>query len=267
MQSYKTLLAEVLHSGEERSDRTGTGVRSLFSRSLSADLRQGFPLLTTKSVHFKSVAYELLWFLRADTSARWLEDRNVTIWSEWGDPQTRYMGPIYGVQWRKWRTPDRAEGIDQLQEVIAEIKRNPQSRRLVVSAWNPAELHKMALPPCHAMFQFHVSARGELSCSVFQRSADIFLGVPFNIASYALLTHMVAHICGLGVGAVTIFFGDLHLYANHVEQARELLAREPRDLPVLKIRRPVKDLDSFVYDDFVLGGYTPHPPIKAPVAI
>lgn len=261
---YEDLLRDVLENGTPKSDRTGTGTRSVFGRQIRFDLSEGFPLITTKRVHFRSVAYELLWFLRGDGNIRWLADNGVTIWDEWAD-ENGELGPVYGKQWRHWAKADGGE-VDQMQWLVDEIKRNPDSRRLVISAWNVAELPQMALMPCHSLFQFYV-VDGKLSCQLYQRSGDIFLGVPFNIASYALLTHMVAQATGLGVGDFVHTLGDAHLYSNHYEQAREQLAREPRPLPKLRLNPAVTDLFAFAYDDIEILGYEPHPPIKAPVAV
>jgi thymidylate synthase len=262
-QPYLDLLAEVLADGVERDDRTGTGTRGVFGRQLRFDLARGFPLLTTKKVHFKSVAVELLWFLRGDTNVRWLQDRGVSIWNEWADADGE-LGPVYGRQWRSWASPD-GRVIDQMARLIDGLKTNPNSRRHVVSAWNPADVDDMALPPCHCLFQFFV-AEGRLSCQLYQRSADIFLGVPFNIASYALLTHMVAQVVGLEVGAFVHTFADAHLYLNHIEQAKEQLTRAPLPPPTLKLA-PKTDLFAFDYEDIVLEGYAAHPAIKAPIAV
>ena len=253
----------------QRDDRTGTGTLGLFGRQIRFDLARGFPLLTTKKLHLKSIVLELLWFLRGDTNARWLQERGVRIWDEWADPETGELGPVYGKQWRSWAAPD-GRVIDQIANVVAQIKANPNSRRLIVSAWNPADVDVMALPPCHCLFQFHVAPDGEgggrLSCQLYQRSADIFLGVPFNIASYALLTMMVAQATGLKPGDFVHSFGDAHLYLNHVEQAREQLTRSPRPFPTMLIA-PRPDLFSYQYEDFRLEGYDPHPHIKAAVAV
>jgi len=264
MRAYLELLREVLEHGNPKGDRTGTGTRSLFGRQLRFDLEAGFPLLTTKKLHWKSIVYELLWFLRGETNIAYLKQHGVGIWDEWADAQGE-LGPIYGRQWRAWATAD-GTSIDQLARVLAEIKRNPDSRRLVVSAWNVGELAQMALQPCHALFQFYV-ADGRLSCQLYQRSADIFLGVPFNIASYALLTHMVAQECGLGVGDFVHTLGDVHLYDNHLEQAREQLQRTPRPLPRLRLNPEVRSVLDFHYADVALEGYDPYPSIKAPVAV
>src|SRR5579859_7904799 len=300
MRQYLDLMERVLSEGVEKRDRTGVGTKSIFGHQLRFDLQRGFPLVTTKKLHVKSIIYELLWFLRGDTNVKYLNDHGVTIWDEWAD-ENGDLGPVYGKQWRNWvkasrgrKTSRPAEkqpalfdfgasneggliepagprvrskhGIDQIARVIAEIKRNPHSRRLIVSAWNVADIDSMALPPCHALFQFYVSD-GELSCQLYQRSADIFLGVPFNIASYALLTLMVAQVCGLKPGDFIHTFGDLHLYANHVDQAKEQLSREPRSSPQMKVNPAVKNIDQFKFEDFELVGYDPHPAIKAPIAV
>jgi thymidylate synthase len=264
MRTYLQLLDEVLHHGLDREDRTGVGTRGLFGRQMRFDLEQGFPLLTTKRVHLKSVIYELLWFLRGDTNIGWLRDRGITIWDEWAD-ESGDLGPVYGHQWRSWRTIDGST-IDQIAWVENEIRTNPLSRRLIVSAWNVGELQQMALPPCHLLFQFYV-AGDRLSCQLYQRSADIFLGVPFNIASYALLTMMMAKVTGLRPGEFVHTLGDVHLYRNHFDQAREQLSRHPRPLPRLHLQSNAKSVVDFDFDDFVLEGYDPHPPIKAPVAV
>ena len=264
MKAYLDLLRLVLAEGRPKTDRTGTGTRSIFGAQARFPLRETFPLLTTKKVHFKSVAYELLWFLRGETNVRWLQDRGVTIWNEWADAEGN-LGRVYGAQWRDWRTPDGGS-IDQIARVVAQIRERPDSRRHLVTAWNPGEVESMALPPCHTLFQFFV-LDGELSCQLYQRSADLFLGVPFNIASYALLTCMVAQVCGLRPGDFVHTFGDLHLYDNHLEQARTQLAREPRPLPRLALNPKVRELDAFTYEDFQLLDYDPHPPIKAPIAV
>ena len=262
---YETFLRHVRDTGIEKADRTGTGTRSVFGYQMRFDLQQGFPLVTTKKVHLKSIIYELLWFLRGDGNARWLQERGVTIWDEWADPETGDLGPVYGVQWRSWPTPDGGH-IDQIAQVLQQIKANPDSRRLIVSSWNVAELDKMALMPCHAFFQFYV-AGGKLSCQLYQRSADIFLGVPFNIASYALLTHMVAQQCDLQVGEFIWTGGDCHIYSNHHEQVELQLSREPRPYPQLHIQRKPADIFGYAFEDFEVSGYDPHPAIKAPVAV
>ena len=264
MQQYLTLLRDVLDNGTDRPDRTGTGTRSVFGRQIRSDLAQGFPLLTTKKLHIKSIVYELLWFLRGDTNVRWLQEHGVKIWDEWAD-ENGDLGPVYGSQWRSWPAPDGGT-IDQISNVIEMIRKTPDSRRLIVSAWNPAEVDKMALPPCHCLFQFYV-ANGKLSCQLYQRSADVFLGVPFNIASYALLTMMVAQVTGLKPGDFVHSFGDTHLYLNHIDQARLQLTRPTRPLPTMTINPDVKDIFSFRYEDFTLENYDPHPHIKAEVAV
>ena len=303
MIQYLDLLRHVLEHGKFKADRTGTGTYSVFGAQTRFDLCDGFPALTTKKLHLKSIIYELLWFLRGETNVRWLQEHGVTIWNEWADPETGELGPVYGKQWRHWVKRSRTRpatnfeksqpalfdlnefiaepvaavsvgarvrrgewGVDQIEEVIRQIKNNPDSRRLIVSAWNVADIDGMALPPCHCLFQFYVS-EGELSCQLYQRSADIFLGVPFNIASYALLTMMVAQVCGLKPGAFVHTFGDLHLYANHVEQAKLQLSREPRPLPQMKLNPAVKDIHDFKFEDFELVNYDPHPGIKAPIAV
>src|SRR5690349_14154509 len=264
MQSYLDLVQRILDEGVEKSDRTGTGTLSVFGHQMRFDLAAGFPLVTTKKIHTRSVFAELLWFLRGDTNVKYLNERGVTIWDEWAD-ENGDLGRIYGAQWTDWRTAD-GESINQIDRVIADIKAKPDSRRLIVSAWNVGELDRMALPPCHTLFQFFVQD-GELSCQLYQRSADLFLGVPFNIASYALLTMMVAQVCGLKPGDFVHTFGDLHLYSNHLEQAKLQLSLEPRPLPLMKLNPKVKHIDRFKYEDFELIGYDPHPPIKAPVAV
>jgi len=264
MKQYHDLMRHVLEHGVDKSDRTGVGTRSVFGYQMRFNLGEGFPLVTTKKVHWKSVVYELLWFLLGETNIRYLRENGVTIWDEWADPEGE-LGPIYGKQWRSWEGAD-GQTIDQLAWVVEEIKRNPDSRRLVVSAWNVADLPKMALAPCHILFQFYV-AQGRLSCQLYQRSADIFLGVPFNIASYALLTLMVAQVTGLQPGEFVHTLGDAHLYHNHFEQARLQLSREPRPLPTVRLNPAVRDLFAFTYDDIELVGYHPHPRIPAPVAV
>lgn len=264
MQSYLDLLAEVRDHGEIRDDRTGTGTRSLFGRQLRFDLRSSFPLLTTKRVHLRSIIHELLWFLRGDTNIAYLKENGVRIWDEWAD-ENGDLGPVYGHQWRSWPTSDGGT-VDQIADVVERIRSDPYSRRLVVSAWNPADVPNMALPPCHALFQFYV-ARGELSCQLYQRSADLFLGVPFNIASYALLTLMVAQVTGLKPGDFVHTFGDVHLYANHLEQAAEQLSRAPRTPPRMILDPEVREIDDFRFEHFRLEGYEPHPTIRAPIAV
>jgi thymidylate synthase len=264
MRQYLNLLSRVLEEGVEKSDRTGTGTRSVFGHQMRFDLSEGFPLVTTKKCHLKSIIHELLWFLAGDTNTKYLKDNGVSIWDEWADDHGD-LGRVYGAQWRSWR---RADGttLDQISQVLGQIKSNPDSRRHIVVAYNPGEIEQMALPPCHAFFQFYV-AQGKLSCQLYQRSADVFLGVPFNIASYALLTMMMAQVTGLEVGEFVHTLGDAHLYLNHMEQAMTQLKREPRSKPLMKINPEIKDLFGFKYDDFELIGYDPHPAIKAPVAI
>ena len=264
MQQYLDLVQHILDSGAHKSDRTGTGTRSVFGHQMRFDLGAGFPLLTTKKLHLRSIIYELLWFLRGETNVKFLQENKVTIWDEWADANGD-LGPVYGYQWRSWPTAD-GRHIDQISNVIAEIKRNPDSRRLVVSAWNVGELDRMALQPCHALFQFYV-ADGKLSCQMYQRSADVFLGVPFNIASYALLTLMVAQVCNLQPGDFIHTLGDAHLYSNHLEQAREQLTREPRPLPTMTLNPEVTSIFDFKFSDFTLENYDPHPSIKAPIAV
>jgi thymidylate synthase len=264
MRQYLDLMERVLSEGVEKRDRTGVGTRSIFGHQLRFDLARGFPLVTTKKLHLKSIIYELLWFLRGDTNVKYLDDHGVTIWDDWAD-ENGDLGPVYGRQWRSWPTPDGGS-IDQMADVVDQIRRNPDSRRLIVTAWNPGENDRMALFPCHCLFQFYV-ADGALSCQLYQRSADVFLGVPFNIASYALLTLMVAQVTGLKPGAFIHSFGDTHLYLNHLEQARLQLTRSPRPLPTLRLNPAVKDLFAFRYEDFTLEGYEPHPHIKAAVAV
>ena len=263
-QQYLDLLAEVLERGARKSDRTGTGTLSVFGRQLRFGLDPGFPLLTTKKLHLKSIIYELLWFLRGDTNVKWLRERGVTIWDEWADAAGE-LGPVYGYQWRHWRTPEGRE-IDQIAAVVQSLRTRPDSRRHIVTAWNPADVDRMALPPCHALFQFYV-ADGRLSCQMYQRSADLFLGVPFNIASYALLTRMVAQVTGFTPGEFILALGDAHLYLNHREQAREQLGRAPRPFPRIRLNPDVRELLDFGYDDVTLEGYEPHPAIKAPIAV
>jgi thymidylate synthase len=264
MIQYLDLLRLVLENGKLKSDRTGTGTYCVFGAQARFPLADGFPLLTTKKLHLKSIIYELLWFLRGDTNIKYLNDHGVTIWDEWAD-QDGNLGRIYGAQWCDWRTPD-GRSINQIDQIIAQIKNNPDSRRLIVSAWNVGELEQMALPPCHSLFQFFVQD-GELSCQLYQRSADLFLGVPFNIASYALLAMMVAQVCDLKPGTFVHTFGDLHLYSNHIEQAKLQLTREPRPLPQMKLNPAIKDIHDFKYEDFQLENYDPHPGIKAPIAV
>jgi thymidylate synthase len=264
MKTYLDLLRHVLEHGATKGDRTGTGTRSVFGYQMRFDLAERFPLVTTKKIHTRSVIHELLWFLQGSTNTRYLRENGVTIWDEWADASGE-LGPVYGAQWRSWPTPGGGH-VDQLAQVLAELRRNPDSRRLVVSAWNVADIPKMALAPCHALFQFYV-ADGKLSCQLYQRSADIFLGVPFNIASYALLTLMVAQVSGLKPGEFVHTLGDAHLYLNHLEQAREQLAREPRPLPVVRLDPAVKDLFAFRFEHIAIEGYDPHPAIKAPIAV
>lgn len=264
MQQYLELLERVLTHGARKDDRTGTGTLSVFGHQMRFDLAQGFPLLTTKKLHLKSIIHELLWFLRGDTNVGYLRERGVTIWDEWADEHGD-LGPVYGAQWRAWAAAD-GRRIDQISRVVEDIKRNPDSRRLIVSAWNPADIERMALPPCHALFQFYV-ANGRLSCQLYQRSADIFLGVPFNIASYALLTMMIAHVTGLKYGEFVHTLGDAHLYSNHLDQTRLQLSRTPRAAPTMRLNPERTSLFEFEYDDFELLNYDPHPAIKAPVAV
>jgi len=264
MRPYLDLLQLILDTGVPQEDRTGVGTRSVFGHQMRFDLAQGFPLSTTKKLHLKSIVHELLWFLAGDTNVRYLNEHGVTIWDEWAD-ESGELGPVYGRQWRSWPSPDGGS-IDQIANVVSAIRRNPDSRRLIVSAWNPAEVDKMALPPCHCLFQFYV-AKGRLSCQLYQRSADAFLGVPFNIASYALLTLMVAHVTGLEAGEFIHTLGDAHLYLNHLEQARLQLSRPPRPLPRMRLNPATTDLFAFRYEDFSLEGYDPHPHIKAQVAV
>ena len=264
MRPYLDLLRHVLDHGTQKSDRTGTGTVSVFGAQLRFDLNAGFPLLTTKKVHLKSIIHELLWFLKGDTNVKYLQDNGVRIWDEWARPDGD-LGPVYGYQWRSWPAPD-GRHIDQIAQIIDMLKKNPDSRRIIVSAWNVADLDKMALMPCHAFFQFYV-ADGKLSCQLYQRSADMFLGVPFNIASYALLTLMVAQVCNLKPGDFVHTFGDTHVYNNHMTQVNEQLSRSPRALPVMKLNPAVKKIHDFKYEDFTLEGYDPHPLIKAPVAV
>jgi thymidylate synthase len=264
MQQYLDLMRHVLEHGNKKEDRTGTGTVSVFGYQMRFNLEEGFPLLTTKKVHLKSIIHELLWFLQGSTNIKYLKDNGVTIWDEWAD-ENGNLGPVYGYQWRNWPKPDGTH-IDQITQVVNSIKKNPDSRRLIVSAWNVADVDQMKLPPCHAFFQFYV-ADGKLSCQLYQRSADIFLGVPFNIASYALLTMMVAQVCGLKAGDFVHTLGDAHIYLNHLEQTREQLSREPRHLPTMRISPEVKDIFGFKFEDFTLENYDPHPAIKAPVAV
>ncbi len=264
MKQYLDLMRHVRQHGVFKPDRTGTGTYSVFGWQMRFDLADGFPVVTTKKLHLRSIIHELLWFLKGETNIRYLKENNVSIWDEWAD-QEGELGPVYGYQWRSWPAPD-GRRIDQIAELVAQIRDNPDSRRLIVSAWNPADIGRMALPPCHCLFQFYV-AEGRLSCQLYQRSADIFLGVPFNIASYALLTVMMAQIAGLVPGEFIHTFGDAHLYANHLEQADLQLARQPRGLPVMRLNPDVTDLFAFRYEDFTLQGYEPHPHIAAPVAV
>ena len=264
MKQYQDLLRKILEQGSYKSDRTGTGTYSIFGHQMRFDLSEGFPLLTTKKLHLRSIIYELLWFLQGDTNIRYLKDNGVSIWDEWAD-ENGDLGPVYGKQWRSWATPDGGS-VDQITQLIEQIRTNPDSRRLMVCAWNVGEIDKMALPPCHVLFQFYVN-NGEISCQLYQRSADVFLGVPFNIASYTLLLMMVAQVCGLKPKEFIHTLGDAHIYSNHVEQAKLQLTREPRPLPVMHINPDVKDIFSFHYEDFQLEGYDPHPHIKAEVAV
>ncbi|MBR5671228.1 MAG: thymidylate synthase [Bacteroidales bacterium] len=264
MKQYLDLLQHIKDHGVMKDDRTGTGTKSVFGYQMRFNLNDGFPLLTTKKVHLRSIIYELLWFISGSTNIKYLNDNKVTIWDEWAD-ENGELGPVYGHQWRSWPTPDGGH-IDQLSNLMEQIRRNPDSRRLIISAWNVAEVDKMALPPCHTLFQFYV-AEGRLSCQLYQRSADVFLGVPFNIASYALLTQMIAQCCDLQLGDFVHSFGDVHIYKNHFEQVDLQLSRTPRALPVMKINPDVKDIFSFKYEDFQLEGYDPWPAIKAPVAV
>ncbi len=264
MKAYLDLLQHILDKGVTKTDRTGTGTKSVFGYQMRFDLSEGFPLLTTKKLHTKSIIHELLWFLKGDNNINYLKENGVSIWDEWAD-ENGNLGPVYGVQWRSWNCAD-GRTIDQISNLIRQIKTKPDSRRLIVSAWNVADVDKMALPPCHTMFQFYV-AEGKLSCQLYQRSADVFLGVPFNIASYALLTHMIAQVCDLKVGDFVHTLGDAHLYLNHLEQTNLQLTREPRPLPTLKINPDVKDIFGFKYEDFQIENYNPHPGIKAPIAV
>jgi thymidylate synthase len=264
MRKYLDLLEHILENGVDKDDRTGVGTRSVFGYQFRFDLQEGFPLLTTKKLHLKSIIYELLWFLNGDTNIKYLQEHGVRIWNEWAD-EDGDLGPIYGKQWRSWPTPD-GEGIDQIKRAVDQIKQKPDSRRIIVSAWNVSDLDEMALNPCHALFQFYV-AKGKLSCQLYQRSADVFLGVPFNIASYALLTMMMAQVCDLEAGDFVHTFGDVHLYNNHFKQAKLQLTREPRSLPTMEINPHVHAIDEFKFEDFELKGYDPHPHIKAKVAV
>ena len=264
MRTYLDLLQHVMDNGTDRSDRTGTGTRAVFGHQMRFDLAQGFPLLTTKKLHLRSIIHELLWFIKGDTNIQYLRDHNVTIWDEWAD-ENGDLGPVYGKQWRRWQGADGSE-IDQLSDLVEMIKTNPDSRRLMLSAWNPADVPNMALPPCHCLFQFHV-ANGKLSCQLYQRSADIFLGVPFNIASYALLTHMIAHVCGLEVGDFVHSLGDAHIYHNHFDQVKTQLGREPGPLPQLVLHNPPDRLEDFTFEMFEITGYEAAPTIKAPIAV
>lgn len=264
MEQYHRLLRLVLEKGKFKSDRTGTGTYSIFGAQERFDLRESFPVVTTKKLHLRSIIHELLWFLKGDTNVGYLRDHKVTIWDEWADEKGD-LGRVYGAQWRDWRTPQGGH-IDQIAKIVEDIKKSPDSRRLIVSAWNPGEIDQMALAPCHALFQFYVQ-EGELSCQLYQRSADLFLGVPFNIASYALLTLMMAQVCGLKPGEFIHSFGDLHLYANHLDQAREQLARDFRPLPTMRLNPAIIRLEDFTFEDFTLEGYDPHPAIKAPISV
>ncbi|MFN3132895.1 thymidylate synthase [Roseibium sp.] len=264
MQQYHDLLSKILEDGIDRGDRTGTGTRSIFGHQMRFDLSEGFPLVTTKKLHLRSIIHELLWFVAGDTNIAYLKENGVKIWDDWAD-ENGDLGPVYGYQWRSWPAPD-GRSIDQISNVLEMIRKSPESRRLIVSAWNPALVDEMALPPCHALFQFYV-ADGKLSCQLYQRSADVFLGVPFNIASYALLTMMIAQVAGLKPGDFVHTLGDAHLYSNHFDQAREQLTRTPRALPEMKINPAVMDLFAFKYEDFELTGYDPHPHIAAPIAV
>ncbi len=267
MKAYLDLLEHVLTNGKERGDRTGVGTIGVFGAQARFDLRETFPCLTTKKLHLRSIIHELLWFLKGETNIQYLKDHGVSIWDEWADEDGN-LGPVYGKQWRSWSSGAAGDTIDQIGRVVESIRKNPTSRRHIVSAWNPSDVDEMALPPCHALFQFYVNTTTrELSCQLYQRSADLFLGVPFNIASYALLTLMMAQVCDLKPGEFVHTFGDLHLYQNHLEQAREQLGRELRPLPVMKLNPEVKAIDGFVFEDFELIGYDPHPPIKAPIAV
>jgi thymidylate synthase len=264
MQQYHDLIKRVLKEGVDKSDRTGTGTRSVFGHQMRFDLSEGFPLVTTKKLHLRSIIHELLWFLQGDTNIRYLKENKVRIWDEWAD-ENGELGPVYGHQWRSWPTPNGGS-IDQISKVVEQIKTNPNSRRLIVSAWNVADVDNMALPPCHTFFQFYV-ANGKLSCQLYQRSADIFLGVPFNIASYALLTMMMAQVCNLEYGDFVHTFGDAHIYSNHMDQVKLQISREPRPLPTMNLNPNVTDIFGFTFDDFTLDGYDPHPHIKGEVAV
>ncbi len=264
MNQYETLLKYIFENGTDKSDRTGVGTRSLFGYQMRFNLEEGFPLITTKKVHLKSIIHELLWFLKGDTNIKYLKDNGVTIWDEWAD-ENGELGSIYGYQWRSWPTPD-GRHVDQISNVIDTLKNNPDSRRIIVSAWNVADIDKMALPPCHTLFQFYV-VDGKLSCQLYQRSADLLLGVPFNIASFALLTMMVAQVCNLGLGDFVHTFGDVHIYKNHFEQVQLQLSREPKPYPRMKINQNVHSIFDFKYEDFTLEGYNPYPAIKAPIAV
>jgi thymidylate synthase len=264
MKQYLELMSYVLRNGDEKSDRTGTGTRSVFGYQMRFCLEEGFPLVTTKKIHLRSIIHELLWFLKGDTNVRYLQENGVRIWNEWAD-ENGDLGPVYGHQWRSWPTPDGGH-IDQISQLVEQIRRNPDSRRLIVSAWNPAEVDQMALPPCHCLFQFYVN-EGRLSCQLYQRSADVFLGVPFNIASYALLTMMVAQVCELEVGDFVHTLGDAHLYKNHIGQALLQLSRNPRTKPIMQINPDVKNIFDFKFDDFQLSEYDPYPRISAPVSV
>ena len=264
MKEYKALLNHIMDNGVLKDDRTGTGTKSVFGYQMRVDLANGFPLLTTKKVHLKSIIYELLWFIKGDTNIEYLNNHGVTIWNEWADSNGE-LGPVYGHQWRSWSAPDGKQ-IDQLSQLIEGIQNNPNSRRHIISAWNPAQIDKMALPPCHALFQFYV-ADGKLSCQLYQRSADVFLGVPFNIASYALLTMMVAQVCDLELGHFVHTFGDAHIYTNHFDQVALQLSREPKKLPIMKIDPSIKNILDFKYEHFTLENYDPYPGIKAPIAV
>jgi thymidylate synthase len=264
MNQYETLLKFVLGNGVKREDRTGVGTVSIFGYQMRFDLQEGFPLITTKKLHFKSIVYELLWFLRGDTNIKYLNDHGVTIWNEWADKNGE-LGPIYGYQWRSWTIKDE-EAVDQIKIAVETIKKNPGSRRIIVSAWNVSDINKMALPPCHILFQFYVS-EGKLSCQMYQRSADLFLGLPFNIASYSLLTMMMAQVCNLEPGELIISLGDAHIYLNHLEQVKLQLSRDVRKYPLIELNKNVNDIFKFEFEDFKLIGYEPHPAIKAPIAV